>query len=409
MPYRTYAFAATLTALLAAPAAPQRVLSLPAEDRPLVARVEPLWSVGGVDAPEWAALGAAPRLAFGPDGALWILDERNDRLLVGEEGVLRAEIGRTGGGPGEFQAPRALAVLPSGEAVVYDVVQRRLSRFTAEGGFVGDAPARVGEGTPRWIFPRAAGGVTGVVQVFVLNGEPSVRTAEGTRPVEGTPIQYYPLGDAGRPAVLHRARRIRLPTDAQGRGYLNAFFPGLSAAALPDGRLAVADTGAWEVTLVAPSGGVDAVLRRPLPARPVTDRDRAAERERLLAELAEGRAPESVVSFGGAPPSAAEQRARFETRIRDMRFPEHFPQVRALAADAEGRLWVERVGEDPHGPGPIDVVAGDGRYLGTVAAGQPALPRAFGPGGLIAWVETDALDVPSVRVGRLRLEPAGAR
>lgn len=409
MPYRTFAFTAAFAALLPAPAAPQRVVSLPAEDRPLVARVEPLWLVGGVDAPEWAALGAAPRLAFGPDGALYILDERNDRLLVVEEGALRAEIGRTGGGPGEFQAPRALAVLPSGEVVVYDVVQRRLSRFKADGAFLGDAPARVGEGTPRWIFPRAAGGVTGVVQVFVVNGEPSVRTAEGMRPAEGTPIQYYPLGDGGRPAVLHRARLMGRPADAQGRGYLTAFFPELSAAVLPDGRLAVADTAAYEVTIVAPSGGVDAVLRRALPERPVTDGERAAERERLLAELAEGRAPESVVSFGGARPSAAEQRARFETRIRDMRFPERFPQVRALAADAEGRLWIERVGEDPHGPGPIDVVGGDGRYLGTLAPGRPPLPRAFGPGGLIAWVETDALDVPSVRVGRLRLEPAPAR
>ncbi len=48
----------------------------------------------------------------------------------------------------------------------------------------------------------------------------------------------------------------------------------------------------------------------------------------------------------------------------------------------------------------------DGRYLGTFPPGSTAMPSAFGPDGLVAFVETDDLDVPYVAVRRL---PEGMR
>ena len=45
---------------------------------------------------------------------------------------------------------------------------------------------------------------------------------------------------------------------------------------------------------------------------------------------------------------------------------------------------------------PIDLISSDGRYLGTFAPGSTAMPSAFGPNGLAAFVETDDLDVPYV-------------
>ncbi len=38
-------------------------------------------------------------------------------------------------------------------------------------------------------------------------------------------------------------------------------------------------------------------------------------------------------------------------------------------------------------PGPIDVLGAEGRYLGTFAPEETPLPRAFDPGGLVAFVE----------------------
>jgi len=59
-----------------------------------------------------------------------------------------------------------------------------------------------------------------------------------------------------------------------------------------------------------------------------------------------------------------------------------------------------------HTPGPIDVVTADGRYVGTFATEATALPDAFGPDGMAAFIELDEFDVASVVVRRL---PAGVR
>ena len=52
-----------------------------------------------------------------------------------------------------------------------------------------------------------------------------------------------------------------------------------------------------------------------------------------------------------------------------------------------------RRGEGPRDDGPIDVLAADGRYLGSYRAGTTRIPDAFDPGGLGAYVETSELGV----------------
>ena len=64
----------------------------------------------------------------------------------------------------------------------------------------------------------------------------------------------------------------------------------------------------------------------------------------------------------------------------------------------------EPIGLTATGPGPIDVITPEGEYLGTLPDSR--MPNAFGPDGLVAYVEVDELDVPTVVVKRL---PAGIR
>lgn len=52
-------------------------------------------------------------------------------------------------------------------------------------------------------------------------------------------------------------------------------------------------------------------------------------------------------------------------------------------------------------PGPIDVLTPAGQYVGTFATGSMTLPAAFGPDGLVAFIERDEFDVPTVAVKRL--------
>lgn len=405
--FRRSPFSAALALLLlATPAVAQRTLELPAEDRPLRIVVEPVYRVGGVDGPSWAAFDGINAVAFDGEGRLYALDGGNQRVVVLDAGGrFVREVGREGRGPGELAVPRDIAITGAGDLVVLDIIQRRLSRFGPDGDFLDDVPSRLGAGAPRRIFGHPEGVVGDVAVMWTDQGQ-MVRGDAGMRPTTTLPIQSYRIEGDGHATVLHQARLLREPTDARGHRYLTRFFPGLHVAGRPDGGVAVVDTGGYEITLVSPRGGAEAVLRRALPPRPVTERHREDERARLLDDLAAGRAPESVVSFGGSPPSRSEIERRHRQRIEDMRFPEHFPHIIGLIADDLGRLWVERMGE-PHEPGPIDVIDGRGRYLGTLPPGAVTLPEAFGPGGLAVWVEAGEMDVPIVRVGRVRLEAPG--
>ena len=75
------------------------------------------------------------------------------------------------------------------------------------------------------------------------------------------------------------------------------------------------------------------------------------------------------------------------------------PVVLDLRTTWDGEIWVRRRGEDLLSDGPIDVLTPDGRYLGSYPADMP-MPTAFGPDGLVAFVETDALGVQTVVVRR---------
>ena len=66
-----------------------------------------------------------------------------------------------------------------------------------------------------------------------------------------------------------------------------------------------------------------------------------------------------------------------------------------------------RRGEEPVSDGSIDVIAADGRYLGSFRAGATEMPAALGPGGLVAFIETDELDVETVVVKRLVVRGGG--
>ena len=76
--------------------------------------------------------------------------------------------------------------------------------------------------------------------------------------------------------------------------------------------------------------------------------------------------------------------------------------IAGLAVDREDRLWIARMGSGgDETSGTTDVVAANGEYIGTLPADGPRSPAAFGPGGLMAYIESDEMDVQTVRVIRL--------
>ena len=161
---------------------------------------------------------------------------------------------------------------------------------------------------------------------------------------------------------------------------------------LPGGGVAFTDSSAYAIKVTTSSGDVVRVLRRPFRPEPVTERVRAGEIDRQLKEV-------------GAETEGAWADMRRE-QIESMEFFDEVPVVRDLRTSWGGTIWIQRRGDEPASIGPIDMITPDGVYLGTFAAGATAMPSAFGPEGLVAFVETDELDVQTVVVKRL---PGGVR
>ena len=88
-------------------------------------------------------------------------------------------------------------------------------------------------------------------------------------------------------------------------------------------------------------------------------------------------------------------------RTGSAKYYHEIPVVRDLRTTWEGAIWVQRRGDEPESDGPIDILTPDGRYLGTFATGATAMPDAFGPDGLAAFIERNELDVQTVVVRRL--------
>ena len=47
------------------------------------------------------------------------------------------------------------------------------------------------------------------------------------------------------------------------------------------------------------------------------------------------------------------------------------------------------------------MLTADGGYIGTLSPEELRMPSAFGPSGLMAYLESDEMDAPVVRVMRL--------
>ena len=198
---------------------------------------------------------------------------------------------------------------------------------------------------------------------------------------------------------------------------MEAFPLPLSFDVLRDGRVALADSIGYRIKILDASGQVTGTLERPIPPVAVTDEIRVAERERRLAALAEGGSgggggggattmiitgTVSAGAGGGRPsgPDPEAMRRMREDRIESMTFPEEVPVISRLAVDWSDRIWVQRsalMGE----PGPTDILTPDGQYFGTIASDGLRIPAAFGPDGLLAYIDRDELDIQRVRVVRL--------
>lgn len=408
-----------LATLLAAPTV--------AQDRSLTLDLTEVYRAGGADAQEeWAFFGPGLQARFDGAGNLVVLDVLDNRVVViGPDGQLVRSVGRRGEGPGEFQQIKALAVWRDGRIAVPDQGHAAIQVFSPEGELerfvrmddedkplsmaLGHEEIRADQPGERLI----AQGVGGVL-VAMANRMNRLMGHEEDEPSRGVDDRALETLDFSGDMVISRpilqgwrAPRPELmlsTADEEDWAKVVAsmedryFEPGFHWDVLPDGTIAYSDSTTYAIKLASPDGSVTDVLRRPLSPEPVSPRTRRATVAYHLERLEQSleRPPSTGLPFMAPDP---EGRRR---RIRERGFYHEVPVVRGLKATWDGGLWIQRRGEDPwDDDGPIDVFSPDREYLGTLPAGDPGMPAAFGPDGLVVHLERDELDVPTLVVSRL--------
>jgi len=407
-----------LATLLAVPAV--------AQDQSLTLDVTEVYRAGGADAQEeWAFFGPGLQASFDGAGNLLVLDALNKRVIViGRDGQLVRVVGREGEGPGEFRSVVAFAVWRDGRFAVPDLGHSAIQAFSPDGElerFVrtddDDRPASsalfhsvvradpLGDGV-------IAQGVEGVLVAMTNRANRRMGHQDDEAPpgVDDRALETLDFsGDVvvSRPILQGwRAPRLETGLSPAEEDWARVvasmedryFEPGFYWDVLPDGTIAYSDSTAYAIKLASPDGSVTDVLRRPLSPQPVSARIRRATIAYHLERLEERleRPPSTGLPFM-APDLEARRR-----RVRERGFYHEIPVVQGLKATWDGGLWIQRRGEDPwDDDGPIDVFNADREYLGTLPAGDPGMPVAFGPDGLVVHLERDEFDVPTLVVSRL--------
>ena len=389
----------------AVPLAAQEVIELPGEDRFLDADFEEVYRVGALTGDDWEAFGNVYGVTFDQSGNLYVVDTQAARIVVvNTEGGFVRQFGGVGEGPGEFDQHNTttirIAVLRDGRTVAFD---QRFSVFGPDGEF--ERTVRLGGNDalifmPRLDVDRRGEGVLATEAVRMIDRALQRGRANGTlaEPEFRHIVRLDLTGDEVTPDTVVYAWNP--PGEATG------FIPPLVAGALPDGGVAYTDSSAYAIKVTSADGTLERVLTRPFRPEPVTDRIRQEERERRLKGL-EGDPLGAGRSGGQRGAMMSGMADAMRRNAESMEFYPVIPVVRSLRTSCEGNIWVQRRGEEPVSDGPIDVLTPDGRYLGTFTADATAMPDAFGPDGLVAFVETDELDVQTVVVKRVARSGAG--
>jgi hypothetical protein len=367
-------------------------------------------------------------MVVGPDGSVAILDARRRAFIrFGPEGEYvgdsRASFGIT---PAE-QYPRLAG---PGEVVFLGLgLDIGSLMAAAAGGGGGDSAGRGARGagagagqSGRGAAPaqRGGGGRGGAGFLGALT--------------ETTPSRKVSLA-AGTSETIYEAWRPQVPTtaavaDGDPRAAMERVFRATSAGFIPlvhfgtfaDGRVAVVDSSTYRIEIIGAEGGLEKTIEREILPRPVTEALKKLETDRRIAEIEAGNSPllQGITAsgfpgggggggggrggFGGGMEQAMMTQMIIQAeleQIAGMDYAPEVPVIRLMKTDRAGRIWVERTPETLQGPGPIDVLSVDTGYMGTFPAGTIRIPDAFGPDGLVAFVERDEYDVATVVVKRL--------
>lgn len=345
----------------------------------------PAMSIGVIDGAEPYLLDGVTSAWRAPDGAVVVsVSGASEIRVFGPDGSHRASIGRSGEGPGEFNAYSSMTLFPDadGQMAVSDPFNGRIQLLTVAGG------------VDSIIQTRSFPGLTAVGRFddgSWLAVSPAAQGVGRWRPGQRVrfPLIYHVVAadwTAAREVFrVHAQPRVGVEVDGRVR-----LFPvpltGAGTAAAGNTRILSVDDGAPEVHVRDRRGRLLAVHRWSPEARSTNDVwDRYAEH--ALENADAGRRP--VL-------------ARF-LADRSAGVPETLPAVRSILVDDRGIVWAERFRLPWEEAATFDLIAPDGLWLASLQL--PGRVRVLHVGSeALVGLHRDELDVERVVVYPLRAD-----
>ena len=358
------------------------------------AHLEAEVTIGMLEGPDEYMIGNPTSIAVGPAGVIYMLDRQVPVIRAyGPDGSYIRDIGREGGGPGEYREPGAIATLPDGRLAVRDPGNTRVSIFSQTGEYLGQTWYPGGFHTSRRLHTDTAGYAYSMVLTNYGTapwdweyGLVRIDPVDGIRDTIAVPRWDY------EPAQITGSR--------EGSSSSNTvpFTPQVSWSFSPLGYFVGGLSAAYRIDLFRMDAPLLRIERDWIPV-PVTSEESGERRRRATDNM---RRQFPGWQWNGPP------------------VPDTKPPFRGLFVSEEGNIWVlvsqpgrptmsaaeAREEEDRTGrpqirfaePPAYDVFGPDGRFLGHVRVPESlsTYPEPIVRGDNVWAVTRDELDIPSV-------------
>lgn len=333
----------------------------------------------------------------GSDGRIYVIDQQARSVRVfSPEGTFVLAMGKEGSGPGELsQGAGPIFVGPGDTVTVPDVMQQRITRYTATGEPAGSHPLPMNQGiAARWMeLPDQ----TLVQQAMVMQmpGQPEIEQ-------KNLLLRRAPSGEI-------RDTLMEMPIGetvsfAGGQPSFTMFSPEPMWAVGPAAHLYFGVNSRYRLEVRSADGRLERIVMKDQERRPITSSDQAEYR----------RVIEGMWRDQGLPPQAMEMMSQALT------FADYYPAYANILGGPDATLWVQGLQTPDEvaaaggafdiqdmGGASWEVFNDEGRLLGTVR-----MPPRFNPllfhGDDIYGVLRDDLDVQYAARMRINRGDGGA-
>ena len=306
-----------------------------------------------------------------------VTDQVERRVFLADFGTgSRRQLGREGGGPGEYRFPMAPVAGSDGTTWILDAVLRRVLSISAEGNIGASLPAPYNAVRGGLI---AARGVDRAGRIYFEGNSFDGETGRFSDSV--SVVRWDPGKD--QPEVIARVwsgGRMRVEREGGPASIARSAtpFPAVDAwVVLPDGRIAIVQQQPHQLRFTGASGTTTSVVP-PTRTIAVTAAERAAYRARE-----EGT---RMLAAGGG-------QAMRRPPTPDALFPESMPALIAasVVASPEGEIWIGRSFASTERTRRYDVFDDSGRLVAVATLSSDRAVVGFGA-GVVFVARTDPDD-----------------